>query len=44
MKDVRGVYEPAARHWLKIKKDYLKGMADSADLLVLGMLQSWFWS
>eukprot|EP00698_Gefionella_okellyi_P019808 TRINITY_DN6134_c0_g1_i1.p1 TRINITY_DN6134_c0_g1~~TRINITY_DN6134_c0_g1_i1.p1 ORF type:complete len:1270 (+),score=347.91 TRINITY_DN6134_c0_g1_i1:41-3811(+) len=36
MKDVRGEYEPAARHWLKIKKDYLHGMADSADLVVLG--------
>ncbi|GFY00270.1 DNA ligase 3 [Trichonephila clavipes] len=36
-----GVYEPGKRHWLKLKKDYLKnakgeGMADSADLVVLG--------
>ncbi|XP_055938464.1 DNA ligase 3-like isoform X2 [Argiope bruennichi] len=36
-----GVYEPGKRHWLKVKKDYLKdakgkGMADSADLVVLG--------
>ncbi|GIY07413.1 hypothetical protein CEXT_237982 [Caerostris extrusa] len=36
-----GIYEPGKRHWLKVKKDYLKtaegkGMADSADLVVLG--------
>ena len=38
MKDVRGVYEPGKRHWLKVKKDYLEEgtMADSADLIVLG--------
>lgn len=36
VKDEQGVYEPSARHWLKIKKDYLEGMADSADLVVLG--------
>mmetsp|Transcript_8130 Transcript_8130/g.13154 ORF Transcript_8130/g.13154 Transcript_8130/m.13154 type:complete len:760 (+) Transcript_8130:62-2341(+) len=36
MKDIQGKYEPNARHWLKIKKDYLDGMADSADLVVLG--------
>jgi DNA ligase-3 len=36
LKDLLSIYEPNARHWLKIKKDYLKGMADSADLLVLG--------
>jgi DNA ligase-3 len=36
LKDMCSIYEPNARHWLKIKKDYLKGMADSADLLVLG--------
>ncbi|KAL0481852.1 ligase [Acrasis kona] len=36
LKDLNSIYEPNARHWLKIKKDYLKGMADSADLLVLG--------
>ncbi|XP_041479664.1 DNA ligase 3-like [Lytechinus variegatus] len=38
LKDVRSVYEPGKRHWLKVKKDYLKegAMADSADLLVLG--------
>ncbi len=38
LKDAHGCYEPAARHWLKMKRDYLDGasMADSADLLVLG--------
>lgn len=36
VKDVQSVYEPAARHWVKLKKDYLEGMADSADLVVLG--------
>ncbi|XP_037523328.1 DNA ligase 3 [Rhipicephalus sanguineus] len=38
LKNPDGVYEPGKRHWLKVKKDYLKGgsMADSADLAVLG--------
>ena len=38
LKDIQSVYEPGKRHWLKVKKDYLKegAMADSADLLVLG--------
>jgi len=36
LKDARGTYEPDARRWLKIKKDYLHGMADSADLVILG--------
>ncbi|KNC45925.1 DNA ligase [Thecamonas trahens ATCC 50062] len=36
LKAIDSVYTPAARHWLKIKKDYLKGMADTADLVVLG--------
>eukprot|EP00727_Mastigamoeba_balamuthi_P002230 m51a1_g12003 putative dna ligase 3 (895) ;mRNA; f:142-3815 len=38
VKSLDSVYEPDARHWLKIKKDYLESlnMADSADLLVLG--------
>jgi DNA ligase-3 len=38
LKDITSVYEPGARHWLKIKKDYLAGgaMADSADLVVVG--------
>lgn len=41
IKDKQSVYEPRARHWLKIKKDYLEGFADSADLLVLG---AWYGS
>eukprot|EP01080_Neovahlkampfia_damariscottae_P011827 gene11827-5158_t len=36
LKDLQSTYEPGARHWIKMKKDYLKGMADSADLIVLG--------
>ena len=36
--DLKGLYEPGKRHWLKVKKDYLNegAMADSADLVVLG--------
>jgi DNA ligase-3 len=36
IKDATGHYHPAMRHWLKLKKDYLGGMADTADLIVLG--------
>lgn len=36
IKDLQSMYEPAARHWLKIKKDYLSGLADTVDLVVLG--------
>ena len=36
LKDLLSPYEPSARHWLKMKKDYLSGMADSVDLVVLG--------
>lgn len=38
LKDLRSIYEPGKRHWLKMKKDYLDGgaMADTADLIVLG--------
>ena len=38
LKDLKSVYEPGKRHWLKIKKDYLAegAMADSADLVCLG--------
>ncbi|ELR11572.1 ATPdependent DNA ligase domain containing protein, partial [Acanthamoeba castellanii str. Neff] len=36
IKDIGDVYKPDKRHWLKLKKDYLAGMADSADLVVLG--------
>lgn len=41
IKDVMSVYEPRARHWMKIKKDYLDGLADLADLLVVG---AWYGS
>lgn len=37
VKDLKGVYQPNARHWIKIKKEHFQGMGDSADLLVLGM-------
>ncbi|KAI1903709.1 hypothetical protein AGOR_G00030010 [Albula goreensis] len=38
LKDIKGMYEPGKRHWLKVKKDYLNegAMADTADLVVLG--------
>nr|XP_022903806.1 DNA ligase 3 isoform X1 [Onthophagus taurus] len=38
LKDLKSIYEPGKRHWLKVKKDYLfdGAMADSADLIVLG--------
>ncbi|XP_025027583.1 DNA ligase 3 isoform X4 [Python bivittatus] len=38
LKDVKSIYEPGKRHWLKVKKDYLNegAMADTADLVVLG--------
>lgn len=38
LKDLRSIYEPGKRHWLKVKKDYLfeGAMADTADLIVLG--------
>jgi Co/Zn/Cd efflux system component len=29
------VDEPGARHWIKIKKDYLHGAADTADLVCI---------
>ena len=40
LKDIKSIYEPGKRHWLKMKKDYLEEgtMADSADLVVLGIL------
>ena len=36
VKDRKSPYAPAARHWIKLKKDYLEGMRDAADLVVLG--------
>ncbi|KAM3934337.1 DNA ligase 3 [Leptodactylus fuscus] len=38
LKDLKSLYEPGKRHWLKVKKDYLNegAMADTADLAVLG--------
>ncbi|XP_045476571.1 DNA ligase 3 [Harmonia axyridis] len=38
LKDLKSIYEPGKRHWLKVKKDYLfdGAMADTADLIVLG--------
>ncbi|KAF5303428.1 hypothetical protein FQA39_LY09972 [Lamprigera yunnana] len=38
LKDLKSLYEPGKRHWLKVKKDYLHdgAMADTADLIVLG--------
>ena len=43
LKDLKSIYEPGKRHWLKVKKDYLNegAMADSADLVVLG---AWYGS
>eukprot|EP00744_Colponema_vietnamica_P006531 GILI01009476.1.p1 GENE.GILI01009476.1~~GILI01009476.1.p1 ORF type:complete len:1293 (+),score=228.10 GILI01009476.1:302-3880(+) len=41
IKDIKSVYEPGSRHWIKLKKDYMQGMADSADLIVLG---AWYGS
>ncbi|KAK5581379.1 hypothetical protein RB653_001411 [Dictyostelium firmibasis] len=36
IKDAMSEYEPGCRHWIKIKKDYIQGMADSADLIAVG--------
>ena len=36
VKDAEQVYEVGARHWSKIKKDYIQGMADTVDLVVIG--------
>lgn len=36
VKDVKSRYEPGSRHWVKVKKDYMDGCADTVDLVVLG--------
>ena len=36
LKDLQLTYNPGKRHWLKLKRDHLQGMADTADLVVLG--------
>eukprot|EP01059_Diplonema_ambulator_P013887 TRINITY_DN24584_c0_g1_i8.p1 TRINITY_DN24584_c0_g1~~TRINITY_DN24584_c0_g1_i8.p1 ORF type:complete len:731 (+),score=226.56 TRINITY_DN24584_c0_g1_i8:37-2193(+) len=36
LKDIKSPYAPGSRKWIKLKKDYLKGMADTSDLVVLG--------
>ena len=38
LKTLGGVYEPGRRadSWLKMKKDYVEGMQDSLDLVVIG--------
>lgn len=39
VKEASLAYRPDARHWWKLKRDYLEGMADTVDLLLLGAYQ-----
>lgn len=36
IKDISDTYKPNQRHWMKLKRDYLEGMGDTIDLIVLG--------
>lgn len=37
IKDCNMEYRPGKRHWYKLKRDYLDGMADTLDLVLLGV-------